>query len=82
MDHVLLKDIAFSDTGFVFNPVTGESFTVNAVGVNILNSMREGNSFQHIIDQLVLDFQIEKETAERDVLDFVNLLKLYQLISK
>jgi len=82
MDHSLLKEIAFSDTGFLFNPVTGESFTVNSVGVGILNSLREGKSIQQIIDQLGADFQIEKETAERDLLDFMNLLKLYQLASK
>jgi hypothetical protein len=82
MDNSLLKDVAFSDTGFLFNPVTGESFTVNTVGVGILNHLRDGKSFHQICDQMVVDFQIEQETAERDLLDFMNLLKLYQLASK
>ena len=31
------KDIAISDTGFVFDPVTGESFSLNPIGVEILS---------------------------------------------
>jgi len=81
MDPSLLKDIAYSDNGFLFNPVTGESFTVNPVGVGILNSLREGKSFQQICDHLASEFQVEPETAERDLLDFINLLKHYQLAS-
>jgi hypothetical protein len=68
MDPKLLRDIAFSDTGFLFNPITGESFTVNPIGVGVLNHLREGKSFQEICDSLVTDFQVEHETAERDVI--------------
>jgi hypothetical protein len=81
MEHTLLKDIAYSDTGFLFNPVTGESFSVNPVGVEILNNLRAGKTFHEICEHLVTDFLVEPETAERDLLDFVNLLKHFQLAS-
>jgi hypothetical protein len=38
----LRKDVAVSEAGLVFNPTTGESFSVNPIGVEILNLMREG----------------------------------------
>jgi hypothetical protein len=79
MNHTLLKDIAFSDNGFLFNPVTGESFSVNPMGVGILYSLREGKSFTDICNQLVSEFQIEMDTAERDLQDFMNILKYFQL---
>jgi hypothetical protein len=79
MEPLLLKDIAFSDTGFLFNPITGESFTVNPIGVEVLNHMREGKSFREICDSLVENFEVEHEIAERDVLEFMNLLKHHQL---
>jgi hypothetical protein len=81
MDHSLIKDIAFSDTGFLFNPITGESFNVNPMGIGVLNYLRNGISFQEICTNLVAEFQVEPETAERDLLDFMNLLKHYQLAS-
>jgi hypothetical protein len=79
METVLSKDIAYSDTGFLFNPITGESFTVNPMGVDVLNQIREGKPFREICENLVADFQVEIETAERDVMDFFNLLRHYQL---
>jgi hypothetical protein len=79
MDPLLLRDIAFSDTGFLFNPITGESFTVNPIGVEVLNYLREGKSFKEICDSIVENFEVEHVTAERDVMEFMNLLKHHQL---
>jgi hypothetical protein len=46
------KNIAISDAGLVFNPVTGESFSVNPIGVEIINLMREGKSVKAISESL------------------------------
>ena len=35
------KNIAISDSGFIFNPSTGESFTVNPIGVEIITLLKE-----------------------------------------
>jgi hypothetical protein len=79
MINTLLKDVALSETGLVFNPVTGESFSANPIGIGILNSLREGKSNVQICEQLVAEFNVDAATAERDILDFMNLLKHYQL---
>jgi hypothetical protein len=81
MEETLLKDIAFSDTGFIFNPITGESYSVNPIGVCILNRLREGKSLHQICEHLVADFEVEHETAERDLMEFMNILKHFQLAS-
>ncbi|NVO19523.1 MAG: PqqD family protein [Bacteroidetes bacterium] len=81
MEPSLIKDIALSDSGFIFNPVTGESFTVNPIGVGILNQLRLGKARQEILDQLVVEFQVDLEQAERDLMDFLNLLKHFRLVS-
>ena len=35
------KDIAVSDSGFIFNPATGESFNVNVTGAAIINHLKK-----------------------------------------
>ena len=35
------KNIALSNTGFVFNPTTGDSYTINQVGQEILGVLKE-----------------------------------------
>lgn len=79
MSHQLLKDIAISESGLIFNPVTGESFSVNPTGIGILNHLREGKSPREINNLLVEEYNVDADTAERDVLDFLNLLKHFQI---
>ena len=37
----LRKNIAISETGFVFNPTTGDSYSINEVGREILAYLKE-----------------------------------------
>lgn len=79
MNDKLIKDIAISESGLIFNPVTGESYSVNPQGIGILNKLREGSSLSEIKDLLVSEYEVEPETAERDTLDFLNLLRQFKL---
>ena len=38
------KNIAISDSGFVFNPSTGDSFSTNQVGLEIIRLLKENKS--------------------------------------
>ena len=42
------KNIAVSDSGFIFNPDTGESFTANPIGLEILDMVKEGMEFEEV----------------------------------
>jgi hypothetical protein len=79
MNEILRKDIAISESGLIFNPITGESFSVNPMGIGIMNHLREGKSIEEIKEYLVKEFEVDNDTAERDVLDFMNLLKYFQI---
>lgn len=81
MSEILCKDIAIRDSGLIFNPRTGESFLTNPMGIGIINHLREGRSNHEIGLLLTEEFNVEFETAERDILDFLSLLKHFQLIS-
>lgn len=81
MSEILSKDIAISDSGLIFNPRTGESFFTNPMGISIINYLKDGRSNHEISLLLAEEFNVEFETVERDILDFLSLLKHFQLIS-
>lgn len=74
------NNIAVSDNGFVFNPASGESFTVNPVGLIILNLMRKGLEHNEITSSLKDQFHVDAATAERDYFDFVEMMRQYRLM--
>ncbi len=76
-----IKDLAISDTGFVFNPYTGESFTVNAVGFKILQLLKNEVAQEDIVTRITEEFEVSKEQAEKDVQDFIYMLEKYELLA-
>ncbi|HLN52292.1 MAG TPA: PqqD family protein [Lentimicrobium sp.] len=73
-------NIAISESGFLFNPSTGESFKVNGIGGRILGYLKEGMIDEEIIRQLTEEFEVDEKELSRDMLDFNILLKQYHLI--
>jgi len=74
------KNIAISDTGFVFNPVNGESFSINPIGIEIINLMKEDKSFDDIMKSMQAKYSVEETTIEKDYFDFIGILKHHNLI--
>ena len=74
------KNIAVSASGLIFNPDTGESFTVNPIGAEIINSIKDGKPKAEIEQEVLIKYNIEKSSFERDYEDFVALLRNYLLI--
>ena len=75
------KNIAISDSGFVFNPSTGDSFSTNQVGLAILGLLKENNSKEVIISEMVKKFSIDESTLEKDLGDFFMMLNSYQILT-
>jgi len=73
-------NIAVSDSGFVFNPDTGESFTVNPIGVEIINLLKESRDTSEISNQVRLKYTVDQPTFEKDFDDFIGLMRNYSLI--
>ncbi len=74
------ENIAINDTGFVFDPTTGESFTVNETGQEILRMLKEQKSFEEIATQITAQYEIDRSSFERYYQDFIEMLNHYQLI--
>jgi hypothetical protein len=73
------KDIAISDTGFVFNPVSGESFSLNTIGVEILKLYRENKSKEEIMKTLLKKYNVTEFELEKSISDFEKMIIDYNL---
>lgn len=73
-------NIAVSDSGFIFNPDTGESYTVNPTGATIIKYLQAGKSVPDITGELQKSYDIDPNTLEKDTEDFIGLLRNFSLI--
>lgn len=78
----LKKNIATSEAGLIFNPGTGDSFSVNNIGAEILVFLKENKSYEDIIEYLSLKYDIERIQIEKDMDDFVSQLTDYNLLEQ
>lgn len=72
-----LRRLALNDSGFVFDPVNGDSFTVNPCGLAVLRSLKDGHNLNEILDQVTIEYKVDSQRAERDILDFIVQLRKY-----
>jgi hypothetical protein len=70
-----LGRLALSDSGFVFDPLTGNSFTVNTTGLSILRQLQKTEEWQQVIETLRSEFDVAHQIAERDVIEFAASLR-------
>ncbi|MES2132290.1 MAG: PqqD family protein [Bacteroidota bacterium] len=68
------KNIALSDTGFVFDPSTGNSFTTNPIGMDIIKLLKEEKNGSEIKEAILHIYETDDVTFEKDYYDFVNML--------
>jgi Coenzyme PQQ synthesis protein D (PqqD) len=73
------KNIAISDTGFVFDPGNGESFSVNPIGLEILKSLKDGKSDDEVKKIIVSKYQVDNDSVEKDFYDFTKMLETLKL---
>ncbi|GEM_PF-186710 len=70
----LSPSLAVSETGFVFDPRTGHSFTVNPTGLVVLRALRDARSIEEIVEELGRQFTGATPLAE-DVIGFLRQLE-------
>ncbi len=74
------KNIAISETGFIFNPTTGDSFTTNRIGNDIIKLLQTGLEPGDVISTIYEQYSIDRQTLEKDFGDFMYMLKNYQIL--
>jgi hypothetical protein len=77
MKNILLasKRLAVSESGFVFDPVSGQSFSVNETGLVVLHLAQQEQDLDKLVEQLAEQFDASILEINRDVQDFINRLQ-------
>jgi hypothetical protein len=76
----LKKNLALSDSGFVFDPSTGDSFSTNPIGLEIIRMLKEGKTANDIKSQIIKTYMTDDVSFEKDYYDFVNMLSKHNLV--
>jgi len=75
-----LRSLALNPDGFAFDPTTGESFTLNAPALAIVEGLREGLTPEQLTERLMERFEVTSLEASRDLDDFVDHLRSFRLV--
>jgi len=70
-----LKQLAVSESGFVFDPTSGYSFSVNEIGLQILKRLQQEMPPDEILQELLDHYHVSLREAERDVIEYIGLLR-------
>jgi hypothetical protein len=76
----LKKNVAVSDTGFIFNPSTGDSYSVNPVGMEIIRHLQQDKSKDEIMQHIMTNYICDEGTFEKDYYDFTMMLRNHKLL--
>lgn len=75
-----LKDLAISESGFVFDPAGGGVFTVNGTGKLVLHLISEGSGPGEIEQLIRESYETNGADVGRDVSEFLALLREHRLL--
>ncbi len=78
----LKKNIALSESGFVFDPSTGDSYSLNEQAREIVQLLKEGSDLETITAFITENYEIDRVSFEKYYFDFAGMLKQYRLIDE
>lgn len=76
-----LSHLALSDDGFLFDPTSGHTYTLNSVGTFILKKMIEKYSFDQIISAVTEVYDVSEDIFSRDLEQFYYFLSEQGILS-
>jgi hypothetical protein len=73
----VIKRLAVNESGFVFDPVSGMSFSTNDTGRTILRLACDERDPRRIAKLLSEEYDVDLGVAEREVLEFIATLRRF-----
>lgn len=81
MNTTQLSHLAISDTGFIFNPHTGHTFTANETGLFFLHALKQDQPPDQISQRALAEYEVDSDQLQRDMQDFIIQLREIGLIT-
>ena len=76
----IAEEVKISDNGFVFNSKTGDSFSLNPFGLELIKTIKEEKDLEILKNELLEKYDVDDLTLEKDFYEFCALLKHHQII--
>lgn len=76
----LKKNIATSESGFIFDPTTGDSYSANPMAAEIMAMMKDGTAASDIKAQILERYDVEPAQLEKDWDDLIDQLRACNLL--
>jgi hypothetical protein len=71
--------IAISDSGFMFDPNSGESYTTNQVAREIIFMLKQNIAENEIKSRILDKYEVDEFTLEKNLIDFYAMLRHFNL---
>ena len=73
-------NVAISESGFVFNAVSGDSFSLNPIALEIIELLKKNKTYEEIRDHFLEKYDVETIVFEKAFYDFLGMLKHFNLL--
>ena len=80
MNDNALRRIAVSDSGFVFDPMTGQTYTLNKTAALILELLKDDRSQEEIVEAITKQFEVDVSRAEKELIQFKAQLREFSIL--
>ena len=74
VNPLIVLRIEFDDWAILFDPDTGDGYTVNPIGVSIWKNLDGEHTIQEISEEIKKDYEDVPEDVEKDCSEFVENL--------
>ncbi len=74
------EEVKISDNGFVFNSKTGDSFSLNPFGLELIKNIQKEKELEILKMEILEKYEVDDLTFEKDFYEFCALLKHHQII--
>jgi hypothetical protein len=74
------RNVAISENGFIFDSANGNSYSINPIGIEIVDMLKQNLSIKEMIVRITDKYDAEELSLEKDLIEFISQLKQYQVI--
>jgi hypothetical protein len=74
-----IDQLVLDENNIAFHPMMGNSYQLNTIANEIITKLKHHKTKQEIVDELALEYEVDKNELFIDVSDFMSKLKVYGL---
>ena len=74
------QNIAISESGFVFDSNSGDSFSMNPIAMEIVEMLKNNKTYEDISNFILERYDVDASVFEKAYYDFTAMLKHYNLV--